>query len=270
MLSELIDNPYNPRHFYTEQIVHDTSESISEKGQLVPLTVAPKGSGFIVIDGHVRKKALERCGKLRAKCVLFSNEELTDAELYSLARVANVQRNDQSIFDDSVSFKKLLASGVAETHEAISQMIKAKRSYVTKALQLNEFPNKIMYELVSNWHSGVIGLSVAYSLLQVYRALNNEEHFLEFLAEANSKKFSRSKIEAYLKQLKTSRKKVEHNNIPQKVSSLVSENGQSLGKLKQTSSKIELKFDAKDEDLANKLVEHLNEFLSKNGVENKA
>ena len=78
-LSELVDNPYQPRLEYSQKELQELANTIKENGLLQPISVVKKENRYIIIAGHRRKRAFEILKK--EKIPVNLSEDISDSNL---------------------------------------------------------------------------------------------------------------------------------------------------------------------------------------------
>ena len=109
-LSELVDNPYQPRLEYSQKELQELANTIKENGLLQPISVVKKENRYIIIAGHRRKRAFEILKKEKIPANL--SEDIRDSDLRILATIENLTRVDLSLLEEAKAYSDIIASGV--------------------------------------------------------------------------------------------------------------------------------------------------------------
>lgn len=132
-------NPYQPRTTFDEQELADLAASIAASGLLQPVVVRPKGSGYELIAGERRWRAVQRLGWTQVPAVL---KEVDDRTLLTLALIENLQRHDLSPIDEALGFQRLQDEfGVAQTE--VARLVGRNRATVANLLRLLKLPEPV-------------------------------------------------------------------------------------------------------------------------------
>lgn len=261
-IANLIENPLNPRYFYNQSAIDDMGASLKDSGQLTPITVVEnpdKSGSYIVIDGHYRWKGAESAGISELKCdVIVASQQ----EMYTIGRTINEVRNEQTVFDDALGFKKTLEAGVFKTHLELSNAVKKPREYVTKVTQLSELPDEYMEAIIKVVPG--IAWTMAYAILGLYKSVDNHGgDFSEVLNKILNENWSKGRIELYAKNmgLKSTPKDVKRE--PGSV--FFGKSGKKLGQISRNGKKIDLKFTAEDLDMAEEIESIIKKALADSG-----
>ena len=109
-LSELIDNPYQPRLEYNPKELQELANTIKENGLLQPISVLKRDNKYIIIAGHRRKRAFELLDKKKIPVII--SEKMSDNDLQILATIENLTRVDLSLLEEAKAYSDIIASGV--------------------------------------------------------------------------------------------------------------------------------------------------------------
>ena len=137
-------NPFQPREEFDEVALEELKQSIAEKGIIQPITVRNLESGYQLIAGERRLRAVTRLGlKFIPAYVL---EVATDEDMLELSLIENIQREDLNPIDIARGYQKLL-SDCNLTQEMVAKKVGKDRSTVTNFLRLLKLPSKIQLSL---------------------------------------------------------------------------------------------------------------------------
>lgn len=171
-IAKLVDNPFNPRFFYSEDSIAEISADLAQNKQLMPvlICVAPDMEHFILIDGLRRKKGLLRGNKATVNAVVIDLS--TNEELYRYAYALNNQREQQTPFDNALAWQKLLDEGVVHDNAGIERLTKTDKGTVSKVLSLAKLPMPLLTKMHAN--ADKFGLSLAYEISLFHNARGEE------------------------------------------------------------------------------------------------
>ena len=156
-------NPYQPRTRLDETALGELTASIEASGLLQPVVVRPQGSGYELIAGERRWRAVQRLGWPTIAAVV---KEVDDQTLLTLALVENLQRNDLSAIDEAEGYRRLVEQFAVQQAE-VARLVGRSRSTIANLLRLLRLPSDVR-ELV---HLGTLTEGHARALL----ALENPE-----------------------------------------------------------------------------------------------
>lgn len=230
-IKELISNPYNPRTFYNPETIDGLAKSFGVEGQLeaIKVTRLPDyPDKWVIVDGERRVRAGKSRGDEEIDAEI-SSESLESKSLYLRAYRANKERDPQTVFDDAISWKKLLDNGIYRDYAELAADVGEAPSHVNKVILLTSLPQNFLNRLAE--HSTQVGLGHAYNLKLIYdRAdIRVAEHWLDEILDG---KVTVRKLEqvaatdAPIKRASSSRAHYQ-SRIPFKLA-----NGVELGELK--------------------------------------
>ncbi|SAK60226.1 parB-like partition protein [Caballeronia hypogeia] len=187
-ISEAVSNPYNPRSFYNAETIEGLARSFEQEGQLEPIKVTrlPEFPGkFVIIDGERRLRA----GKSRGDEFIdaeICEETLEKQTLYLRAYRANKERDEQTVFDDAVAWKRLLEEGIYREYSELAAAVGEAPSHVNKVILLNSLPTSFLTQMARFPKS--VGLAHAYNLKLILERAGQPvaEHWLHEILEGRA------------------------------------------------------------------------------------
>ena len=175
LLSELSDNPYQPRLDYNEKELQELALTIKENGLLQPISVVKKGQGYIIIAGHRRKRAFELLKK--EKIPVTISETITDSDLRILATIENLTRVDLTLLEEAKAYSDIIASGVKL--KELAKKLGKSESDISRKRKLLKLSEKILEDIrENNSTSDVLALTLLRKFEDEDRQL---EVYFEFL-----------------------------------------------------------------------------------------
>lgn len=129
-----------PRVDFDDQRLQELANSIRESGIIQPLVVRQgEGDKLQLIAGERRWRAAQL---LRMETVPVVVRETTDADMFVLALVENIQRADLNPLEEAQAFERLL-NETGMTHDALADRVGRSRSTITNALRVLRLPASI-------------------------------------------------------------------------------------------------------------------------------
>lgn len=129
---EIYPNENQPRKVFDAQALSDLGNSIRQHGMIQPILVAKKSKGYMIIVGERRWRAAQEIGMERIPCIV---KEYTDRELYEVALIENLQRENLSVIEEANAYQYLMeAYGL--NHSTLGEALGKSRSYVANTLRL--------------------------------------------------------------------------------------------------------------------------------------
>ena len=163
-------NPFQPRTRVEEEPLKELIASIEASGLLQPVVVRPQGSGYELIAGERRWRAVQRLGWTRIPAVI---READDRTLLTLALIENLQRDDLSPIDEALGYQRLQEEfGVAQVE--VARLVGRDRSTVANLLRLLALPEPVRdlvdHAALSAGHArALLGLTDAKLMIKLAR-----------------------------------------------------------------------------------------------------
>lgn len=252
-IDKLQDNPYNARQIYTMEMVKERAASIAKNGQLTPATVATdpdNPGGYIMVDGHYRKRALKLLERDTMDCVIKPVK--TQLDLYRLSFVLNEERSSQTAIDNALAWKKMLDLGIVEKEETLCELTSMSWANVNKTLSLAKLPLAVIDRISGT--PAKFGVALGYELFQ-FHVSNGEDATLKLINRILEEDLSSRAVEKLRKQMS--------KNLPRKPRELsrqykIKRNGQDIGFIKDwDSGKIAIQITSLDANERAELVSEL-------------
>ena len=150
-VSEIDDNPFQPRRDFSESELASLAESLKEHDMLQPILVRRVGQRWQLISGERRLRAAIKAGWSRVPARVRQADDRLVAEL---AIVENLQRKDLNAIEKAMSFRRYLDQHQCR-QEDLAQRIKIDRSTIANLIRLLELPTKVQEDIqVGNISAG--------------------------------------------------------------------------------------------------------------------
>lgn len=130
---------YQPRTTFNQQRLQELVSSIKEKGVVQPILVRRTDSGYELIAGERRLRAVKALGIDRIPAIL---KEVDDVNAMELALIENIQREDLNPIEEARAYERLVKE-FNSTHEQIGRAVGKDNSTVANILRLLNLPPKI-------------------------------------------------------------------------------------------------------------------------------
>lgn len=135
-LSDLNNNPYQPRKTFQEEKIKELAESIDKNGLLQPIIVKKAVKGYYIVAGERRTRAFKLLGREEIPAII---KDFSDDEMMIFALLENLQREDLSPLEEAASYKKLMESMNLKQEELAVKLGKS-RPYIANSLRLLKLP----------------------------------------------------------------------------------------------------------------------------------
>jgi ParB family chromosome partitioning protein len=137
-ISEVKDNPYQPRKFFDDEKQKELTESIKTYGQLNPILVHKTENGeYFLVAGERRLKACTSLGQTTIKAILI------DADPEIVALIDNIQREDLHPIERAFAVNKLYEKYDKDKNK-VAEVISTSVRTVERLLKLSSLKDKII------------------------------------------------------------------------------------------------------------------------------
>jgi ParB family chromosome partitioning protein len=144
-ISQLEESRTNPRKHFAKDSLQDLTQSVKEKGILVPLLVrrvevpdtrpgTKYGNAFEIIAGARRYRAAKAAGFTEIPILI---RDLNDEQALEVQVIENLQRSDVHPLEEAQGYKQLLEKGKYEIADLAAKVGKSE-SYIYQRLKLAE------------------------------------------------------------------------------------------------------------------------------------
>ena len=136
----LVPNRNQPRKNFSETSLDELSQSIKQKGILLPILVRPlNDKEFQIIAGERRWRAAQKAGLNEVPVIIKNFNEI---EVLEIGLIENMQRENLSAIEEALGFEKLQKE-YNYTQENLSKILSKSRAYVANAIRLLSLPHKV-------------------------------------------------------------------------------------------------------------------------------
>jgi ParB family chromosome partitioning protein len=139
-IAKIQPNPFQPRTDFDQESLAELTRSIQEKGIIQPITVRRIDSGYQLISGERRLRAVQAARLRHIPAYIIA--VATDEEMLELALIENIQREYLNPMEIANAYQRLMD----ECHinqEDIAKRVGKDRSTVTNFVRLLKLPGKI-------------------------------------------------------------------------------------------------------------------------------
>ncbi len=145
-VSKVTPNPFQPRETFDPVALEELKQSISENGVIQPITVREVDSGYQLIAGERRLRAVRDLGLDRIPAYVLQVN--TDAEMIELSLIENIQRENLNPIDEANGYQTLITK-CRLTQDEVAKKVGKDRSTVTNFLRLLKLPKIIQDSLIA-------------------------------------------------------------------------------------------------------------------------
>lgn len=138
-LTELVANQFQPRTVFDGDRIEELAVTIAEHGLLQPIVVRKQGTGYEIIAGERRYRAVRSLGWETIPAIV---KEMTDETTASLALIENLQREDLTPIEEAEAYERLLALQEI-TQEVLARKLGRSQSTIANKLRLLRLPTDV-------------------------------------------------------------------------------------------------------------------------------
>ena len=132
-------NPFQPRREFDPEALSELAASIEASGLLQPVIVRSTGSGYELVAGERRWRAVQQLGWARIPAVV---RDVDDRALLTLALIENLQRDDLSPMDEARGYDRLQSEFQVSQAE-VARLVGRNRTTVANSLRLLTLPEDV-------------------------------------------------------------------------------------------------------------------------------
>ena len=147
-LVQISPNPDQPRKTFSPDELRDLSESIREKGVLVPIilrTVQNKPYLYEIVAGERRYRAAKQAGLSEIPALV---KTMTNQNAMEIALIENVQRENLNPIEEAAGYENLMKK-CGYSMADVSKLIGKSESYIRNLMRINSLPESVK-EYVKN------------------------------------------------------------------------------------------------------------------------
>lgn len=145
-VSDIVQNPDQPRRSFDEDAITELADSIKEHGIIQPLVLTPAGEHYRIVAGERRWRAAKQAGLTKVPAIIRNHKELEELEI---AIVENVQRVDLSPLEQALSIVRL-RDQFSLTPKQISKKLGKAETTISNIVRLLQLPEEAVEALQKN------------------------------------------------------------------------------------------------------------------------
>jgi ParB family chromosome partitioning protein len=144
-ISKIHTNPKQPRTVFDKKGLEELKQSIVENGIIQPITVRKTKSGYELISGERRIRAVIELGYDQIPAYIIEVE--SDEKMLELSLVENVQREDLNPIELAKAYEQLQTE-YNLSQEEVAQKVGKDRATVANFIRLLKLPDAIQESVV--------------------------------------------------------------------------------------------------------------------------
>ncbi|WP_138419159.1 nucleoid occlusion protein [Aquibacillus sediminis] len=140
-VEQIEPNRYQPRSIFNQEKIEELSQTLHTHGMIQPIVVRKleQEDHYEIIAGERRWRAVQHLGWETIPAII---REMSEAETASVALIENLQREELSVIEEAMAYKRLLEiHGL--TQEALAQRLGKSQSTIANKLRLLKLPDQV-------------------------------------------------------------------------------------------------------------------------------
>ncbi len=202
-LKRLSTNPYQPRKVFTEEAIHELSQSIKTYGILQPLIVREAVDGYEIVAGERRFRAAKAANLKEVPAII---KKLTDHEMMEFALIENLQREDLNPVEEAFAYQKLMDE-LNYTQEELSKRVGKSRPHIANHIRLLNLPKTVLDHIAD----GKLSMGHGRALL----GLKKKQQLAEIVNRTIREQLSVRQLEKTIQTLNVPRETISKKVSPQ-------------------------------------------------------
>ncbi len=143
-------NPNQPRKRFNEDKLQELADSIKVHGIIQPLVVQKENERYIIIAGERRWRAARLAGVKEVPVVI---RDFTEQELYEVALIENIQRQDLDPIEEANAYSNLIREHHL-TQDEVAERVSKSRVAITNALRLLKLDQRVQQMVIDELLTG--------------------------------------------------------------------------------------------------------------------
>lgn len=149
-INQVEPNPKQPRKRFNEDKLQELADSIKVHGIIQPLVVQKEGDRYIIIAGERRWRAARLAGVKEVPVVI---RDFTEQELYEVALIENIQRQDLDPIEEANAYSNLIKEHHL-TQDEVAERVSKSRVTITNSLRLLKLDPRVQQMVIDELLTG--------------------------------------------------------------------------------------------------------------------
>lgn len=138
-VNEIVPNRYQPRRDFDDGKINELAESLRKNGLIQPVVVRSVESGYELIAGERRLRAVKKIGMERIPAIVRTTDE---KEMLELSLIENLHRDDLNPLEEAIAYERLVEE-YGLTQEKLGEELGKSRASVANTLRLLKLPEEV-------------------------------------------------------------------------------------------------------------------------------
>jgi len=149
-INQVEPNPNQPRKRFNEDKLQELADSIKVHGIIQPLVVQKEDDRYIIIAGERRWRAARLAGVKEVPVVI---RDFTEQELYEVALIENIQRQDLDPIEEANAYSNLIKEHHL-TQDEVAERVSKSRVTITNSLRLLKLDPRVQQMVIDELLTG--------------------------------------------------------------------------------------------------------------------
>ncbi len=149
-INKVEPNPNQPRKRFNEDKLQELADSIKVHGIIQPLVVQKENDRYIIIAGERRWRAARLAGVKEVPVVI---RDFTEQELYEVALIENIQRQDLDPIEEANAYSNLIKEHHL-TQDEVAERVSKSRVAITNSLRLLKLDQRVQQMVIDELLTG--------------------------------------------------------------------------------------------------------------------
>jgi len=143
-LIEIEPNRAQPRTRFDEDALQELADSIKQYGIIEPIVVQKREKHYEIIAGERRWRAARLAGLKKVPVVV---KEYSEDEIFTIALIENIQREDLNPIEEAVAYQKLIQELKLKQDE-VAEKVSKSRTAITNSMRLLKLDKRVQQMLI--------------------------------------------------------------------------------------------------------------------------
>lgn len=141
---EIEPNRSQPRTRFDEDALQELADSIKQYGIIEPIVAQKRDKHFEIIAGERRWRAARIAGLKEVPVVI---KEYSEDEIFTIALIENIQREDLNPIEEAVAYQKLIQELKLKQDE-VAEKVSKSRTAITNSMRLLKLDQRVQQMLI--------------------------------------------------------------------------------------------------------------------------
>jgi len=198
-LIEIEPNRAQPRTRFDEDTLQELADSIKQYGIIEPIVVQKRENHYEIIAGERRWRAARIAGLKEVPVIV---KEYSEDEIFTIALIENIQRQDLNPIEEAVAYQKLIQELNLKQDE-VAEKVSKSRTAITNSMRLLKLDQRVQQMLIDEMISEGHGRALI--------PITDSDEQFNIAMKIFDEKLSVRETEKLVKKLQE-----ENNNTPEK------------------------------------------------------